>query len=174
MKKEQLIAVYDNHDDAAEAIEALLKAGVSKEDISVLGKGEGGEPKDDFELNKENEDIAYWGKQGAFWGALWGFLMGAFFFFVPGFGPLVATGPVIASLAGALGGAAVVGGAAALIAWFKDLGVEEVEAHRYADLLKEGKTLVVVHGEAAIQKARPALEALGKGEVKIYNKPNKE
>ena len=170
MKKEQLIAVYDNHDDAAQAVEALLKAKVPKETISVLGKGEGGEPKDEFELNKENEDIAYWGKQGAFWGGLWGFLMGAFFFFIPGFGPLVATGPVIASLAGALGGAAVVGSAAALVAWFKDLGVEEVEAIRYKDLLKEGKTLVIVHGKGAIDLAKPALEALGTGEVKVYNK----
>ncbi len=170
MKKEQLIAVYDNHDDAAQAVEALLKAKVPKEAISVLGKGEGEEPKDEFELNKENEDIAYWGKQGAFWGALWGFLMGAFFFFIPGFGPLVATGPVIASLAGALGGAAVVGSAAALVAWFKDLGVEEVEAIRYKDLLKEGKTLVIVHGKEAIDLAKPALEALGTGEIKVYNK----
>ena len=170
MKKEQLIAVYDNHDDAAQAVEALLKAKVPKEAISVLGKGEGGEPKDEFELNKENEDIAYWGKQGAFWGALWGFLMGAFFFFIPGFGPLVATGPVIASLAGALGGAAVVGSAAALVAWFKDLGVEEIEAIRYKDLLKEGKTVVIVHGKEAIDLAKPALEALGTGEIKVYNR----
>lgn len=170
MKREQLIAVYENHDDAAEAIHTLLKEGVSKEDISVLGKGEGGEPKDDFELEKENEDIAYWGKQGAFWGALWGFLMGAFFFWIPGFGPLVATGPVIASLAGALGGAAVVGSATALVAWLMDLGIEEVEAHRYADLLKEGHTLVIVHGQDAIDKAKPALESLGKGDVKVYTK----
>lgn len=170
MKKEQLIAVYDNHDDAAQAVEALLKAKVPKEAISVLGKGEGGEPKDEFELNKENEDIAYWGKQGAFWGALWGFLMGAFFFFVPGFGPLVATGPVIASLAGALGGAAVVGSATALVTWFKDLGVEEIEAIRYKDLLKEGKTVVIVHGKEAIDLAKQALEALGTGEIKVYNR----
>ncbi len=168
MRKEQLIAIYNDHEDSAKAIETLLKAGISKKDISVLAKGEGDEPKDDFELNKENEDIAFWGKQGAFWGALWGFLMGAFFFFVPGFGPLVATGPIIASLAGALGGAAVVGSAAALVAWFKDLGVEEMEAHRYADLLKEGKILVIIHGDSAIEKAEPALKALGKGEVKVY------
>ncbi len=170
LKREQLVALYKTHEDAAEAIHALLKAGVSKEDISVIGKGEGGEPKDEFELEKENEDIAYWGKQGAFWGALWGFLMGAFFFWVPGFGPLVATGPVIASLAGALGGAAVVGSATALLAWLMDLGIEEAEAHRYEDLLKEGYTLVIVHGKAAIDKAQPVLEALGKGELKVYNK----
>jgi len=170
MKKEQLIAVYDNHEDAEEAIHALLKAGVPKDSISVLGRGEGGEPKDEFEVERENDDIVYWGKQGAFWGALWGFLMGAFFFWIPGFGPLIATGPVIASLAGALGGAAVVGSAAALVAWFMDLGIEEAEAHRYADLLKAGKTLVIVHGKAAIDKGQKALEDLGKGEVKIYNK----
>ena len=170
MKRDQFIAVYDNHDDAAEAIHTLLKAGISKEDISVVGKGEGGEPKDEFVLEKEKEDVAYWGKEGAFWGAVWGFLIGALFLWVPGFGPLVASGPIIASLAGALGGAAVVGSTTALVVWFMDLGIEEIEAHRYADMLKEGKTLIIVHGKTAIEKAKPTLENLGKGEVKTYNK----
>ncbi len=170
MKKEQLIAVYDNHDDAAQAIETLVNAGISKEDISVLGKGEAGEPKDIFEVNKENEDISYWGKQGAFWGALWGFLMGAFFFWVPGFGPLIAAGPVIASLSGALGGAAVVGSMTALVAWFTDLGIEEVEAHKYTDLLKEGKTLIIVHGKESTQKAKTLLNDLGNAQIKVYTK----
>jgi hypothetical protein len=40
MKNEQRIALYDNHDDAAEAIHALLKAGVSKEKISTIEKTE--------------------------------------------------------------------------------------------------------------------------------------
>ncbi len=168
--RDHLIAVYDTHDDAAKAVKELLEAGISKEAISVLGRGEGEEPKETFEVDKENDDILYWGKQGAFWGGLWGFLMGALFFWVPGFGPLIATGPIIASLAGALGGAAVVGSAAALVAWFVDLGMEEAEAHRYTDLLKAGKLLVIVHGSDEIDKAAQTLEALGKGEIKRYSK----
>ena len=170
MKKEQLVAIYDKHDDVAEALNQLLKAKISKKDISILGKGEGGEPKDIFEVNKENDDIQFWGKQGAFWGALWGFMMGAFFFWVPGFGPLVATGPIIASLAGAVGGAAVVGSFTALVTWFVDLGMEEVEAHHYTDLLKEGKILLIVHGKKAVTKAESILKTDDKSNIKMYNK----
>ena len=38
MRKEQLIAIYNDHEDSAKAIETLLKAGISKKDISVLAK----------------------------------------------------------------------------------------------------------------------------------------
>ncbi len=170
MKKDTLIAVYNDHKDAADAVEALTKAGLGKEHISVLGKGEMLE-EDSFEYQKENEDILYWGKTGAFWGGLWGFLMGALFFWVPGFGPLVATGPIIASLAGLVGGAAVVGSLSALAAWLVDLGMTEAEALRYEDFLKEGKFLVLVQGsDEELQKAQSALEALGKGEIKLHQK----
>ena len=168
MKREKIIAVFDSHDDAAEAMKAILDAGVSKNDISAVGKGERGEPKDEFEIQKENDDILKWGKEGAFWGGVWGFLAGAFFFWVPGFGPLVATGPIISSLAGALGGAATVGSVAAIVAWFVDIGIEETEAHHYSDLIKEGKLLIIVHGKEASEKAKGALEKLGKGTVKVY------
>ncbi|SFV60199.1 hypothetical protein MNB_SV-10-69 [hydrothermal vent metagenome] len=170
MTKEKVIAVYDNHDEAAEAMKAMLAAGVLKEDISVVGKGERGEPKDDFELDKENADILTWGKEGALWGGIWGFLAGAFFLWVPGFGPLVAAGPVIASLAGALGGAATVGGIAAIIAGFIDIGIDESEARRYADLIKNGKTVIIVRNAISAEKAKDVLENLGKGEVKFYQK----
>jgi len=170
MAKKTLIALYNNHEDAADAVEALTKAGLGKDHISVLGKGEMKE-EDSFEYKKENEDILYWGKTGAFWGGLWGFLMGALFFWVPGFGPLVATGPVISSLAGLVGGAALVGSLSALTAWLVDLGMTEAEALRYEDLLKEGKILVLVQGnDEALNSAKAALEPLGKGEIKLHEK----
>jgi hypothetical protein len=99
-------------------LHTLLDTGVDKNDISVVGKGEEAEPKDELELEIENKEIAQWGK------------LGAFFFWIPGFGQLVAAGPVIASLAEALGGAALVGSFTALTAWFIDLGIEEAEAKR--------------------------------------------
>ncbi|BAF71756.1 general stress protein [Sulfurovum sp. NBC37-1] len=169
MTKEKIVAVYDSEHDAMEALKALQEAKISKDDISVIGKGDHDEPKVEFEIERENEDIVRWGKEGVFWGAVLGSMTGAFFFWVPGFGPLVAAGSVISSLAGALGGAATIGSVAALTAWFVDIGIEEAEAHRYTDLMKEGKVLLIVKsGEKSAETAKEVLEKLGKGEVKLY------
>jgi uncharacterized membrane protein len=163
-----LIAVYDNHEKAAEAIDALLKAGIDREKIVALGKGEAA-PAEKFEREKMNEHIAWWAKTGTVWGGIFGLLTGAFVSVVPGFGPLVAAGHIIPALAGALGGAMAVGPAAALGAWMADFAVEEAERLRYHKYLEEGKVLVIVRGdEATVAKARETLEALGGAEVKVH------
>jgi len=169
---DHLIAVYNTHAEVADAVRLLTeKKIVEREDISVLGKGEEGEPKDSLQIDKENADIVRWGKEGVIWGGIWGFLTGAFFMWVPGFGPLLAAGPIISSLAGALGGAAIVGSISALVGWFVDIGVEESDAEHYANLIKEGKLIVLVHGNAeTVAKAEEALGTLNTGDVKVYNK----
>ena len=58
--------------------------------------------------------MKYWGKLGAFWGGLLGLLLGAAFLVIPGIGPVVAAGSVVAWIVGALEGALVVGGLTAL------------------------------------------------------------
>ncbi len=173
MKKNSLVAVYSNHDKAAVALDTLAnKLKISKDYISVLGKGENGEPKDTFEVEKENSDIIFWGEQGAIWGGIFGFLAGGFFAFIPGFGPLVAAGPILSSLVGALGGAEVLGSLGALVAWLTDLGIEEVQAHEYADYLKNGKIIILVQSESKdeLEKIKKELEATEPEEIKVYSK----
>ncbi len=168
MSKYLVAAVYDNHSDADEAVKLLLKEGVLKRHISVLGKGEEAE-KETFEDEKENEVILAWGEQGAFWGGLWGLLAGGIYAFVPGFGPILATGHVIAALAGLIGGAATVGALSAFAAMLVEMGIEAAEAKRYEHLLKENKLLVIVHGDdAEVETARQILENYGRGEVKVH------
>ena len=168
MKKNSIIAVYDNHAEAIDAIKELVRGSIDKKSISVLGQGEHGEPKNDFELVKENEDIAIWGERGAFWGGLFGFLAGMFFFWIPGFGPIIATGHIISSLAGAVGGAVTAGSLSALTAWFVDLGIEEIEAVKYEDLLKKGKILIFIHGsKEETEKAKEILGRIGKGKIRV-------
>jgi hypothetical protein len=58
--------------------------------------------------------MKYWGRLGAFWGGFWGLLFGSAFFIIPGLGPILAAGPVVAWIVGALEGAVVVGGVSAL------------------------------------------------------------
>jgi len=119
--KKTLVAIYEKHEDASEAVKKLLEGGLSKEHIFALSKGED-TPEKSFEIEKENESILFWGKQGAIWGGLFGLLAGGIFSLVPGFGPIVAAGPVVSSLAGFLGGAATFGSASALAAWLQCIG----------------------------------------------------
>jgi len=162
--KVELVAACKNHEDALKAINRLLESGISKESIMVLSK-----VKDDFELEKENEDIAFWGKIGAGWGAIVGLLVGAAISFVPGFGPIVGAGPIVSSLAAAAGGAAVAGSLSALTALLVDLGIEEIEALKYEELLKKGYYLILIEGKDALQ-AQKVLEELKLCEVKNFTK----
>jgi uncharacterized membrane protein len=158
MSKKAFVQVYDNYDDAAKAVKRLIKGGVLKKYISVLGKGEQ-EEKNEFTYEKEKDDIIFWGEQGAFWGALWGLLSGGILFWAPGFGPLVATGRILATIAGMIGGAVLFGSAGAMTAWFIDEGIEESLAKEYGDMLQDNKILVIVHGdEAAVEMAETILK----------------
>ena len=157
MSKKVFAKTYDTYDDAAEAVKKLLEGGVLKKYISVLAKGEQ-EELNEFEYKKENEDIIFWGEQGAFWGSLWGLLAGGVLMWVPGFGPLVATGRIIAALAGMIGGAATLGSISALTAWLVELGMEKRLAHRFENQLEQNKILVVVHGDSdAVKMAEDIL-----------------
>ena len=58
MKKNIVIAMYDNHDDVVKTVKKLIAGGIKKTHISVLGKGVYGET-DEFELEKENENNSF-------------------------------------------------------------------------------------------------------------------
>jgi uncharacterized membrane protein len=146
MSKKAMVKVYESYDEAAKAVNLLIDGGVLKKYISVLGKGEQ-EEKNEFKYEKENNDMIFWGEQGAFWGGLWGLLTGGILFWVPGFGPLVATGRILTAIAGMVGGAVLFGSAGAMTAWFIDLGIEKSLAKEYGEMLKEDKILVIVHGD---------------------------
>jgi len=158
MSKNALVKVYDDYDSAAKAVNLLLNGGVLKKYISVIGKGEQ-EEKNEFEYNKEKDNIIFWGEQGAFWGGLWGLLMGGILFWAPGVGPIVATGQILTAIAGMAGGAVMFGAAGAMTAWFVELGIEKSLAQKYGDMIQENKILVIVHGdEDAVAIAKKVFE----------------
>jgi len=107
------IAVYDNHSEAEDAVRELQKSGFDMKKLSVVGK--------DYHTDEHvvgyynaGDRMKYWGKQGAFWGGFWGLLFGAGFFWVPGIGPLLVGGPLVAWLVAGLEDAVLVGGLSAL------------------------------------------------------------
>ncbi len=104
-----VIATYDSHDQAEDAIRELDRSGFEMKQLSIVGKGYRSEenPVGFYTLG---DRMKTWGGVGAFWGALWGMLFGPAFFWVPGIGLLGVAGPFIQVLLSALEGAAVVGG----------------------------------------------------------------
>lgn len=120
--KSAVVAIYDTHEEAEEAVRELEKSGFDMQKLSIVGK--------DYQTEEEvvgyyntGDRVKKWGKTGAFWGGLWGLLFGSAFFLVPGIGPLLAAGPIVGWIVGALEGAVVVGGLSALGAGLYGLGI---------------------------------------------------
>lgn len=87
---------------------------------------------------------------GAVFGGTLGWMVGIGALAIPGLGPFIAAGPIMAALAGAAGGAAAGGLAGALIG----MGIPEYEAKRYEGKIKDGNILISVHTEDGKQRER--------------------
>jgi hypothetical protein len=97
--KNSAVAVYDSHVAAEQAIQDLQRSGFDMKKLSIVGK--------DFHRDEHvvgyytaGDRMRYWGKAGAFWGGIFGLLFGSALFWIPGIGPLVAAGPVVAWIVG--------------------------------------------------------------------------
>jgi hypothetical protein len=142
-----VIAVYQSHSGADSGIKELQKSGFDMKKLSVVGK--------DFHTDEQvvgyynaGDRMKYWGKMGAFWGGLWGLLVGAAFFWVPGVGPLLVAGPLAAWIVGGLEGAVAVGGLSALGAGLYSIGIPKDSIVKYETAVKAGSFLLLVHGTA--------------------------
>jgi hypothetical protein len=125
------------------AIDALRAAGFRASDISAVLPDRGTTNKDlAHEINtKAPEGIAAGAGTGAAVGGVMGWLVGIGAIAIPGVGPLIAAGPIVAALAGA--GAA--GAAGGLVGGLVGAGMPEIEAKRYAGRIREGGYLLSVH-----------------------------
>jgi hypothetical protein len=82
---------------------------------------------------------------GAFWGGIWDLLFGSAFFMIPGFGPILVAGPLVAWLVGALEGAVVVGGLSAIGAALYSIGIPKDSVVKYETAIQAGKYVLVAH-----------------------------
>lgn len=140
-----VVAVYANHSDAEAAIKELQRSGVDLKRLSIVGKDYHTEEQVTGYYNV-GDRVRYWGKLGAFWGGLWGFLLGSAFFWIPGLGPVVVGGPIVSWIVGALEGAAVYGGLSALGAALYSIGIPKDSILQYETALRSDKFVVIVHG----------------------------
>src|ERR1700677_2840497 len=140
-----VVAIYQTHTDADRAVKELQRGGVDMKKLSIVGKGY---HTDEQVVGYYNtgDRMKYWGKTGAFWGGFWGLLFGSALFVIPGLGPILAAGPVVAWIVGALEGAVVVGGLSALGAGLYSMGIPKDSILQYETALKTDKFLLIVHG----------------------------
>jgi hypothetical protein len=149
-----VVAVYATHVEAEGAVKDLQRAGVDMHTLSIVGKNT---HTDEHVVGYYNtgDRMKYWGKVGAFWGGFWGLLFGSAFFAIPGLGPVLVAGPLVAWIVGALEGAAVVGGVSALGAGLIGIGIPKDSVVQYELAIKTDKFLLMVHGGALeVEKAR--------------------
>ena len=163
-----VVAIFESHDQAEAAIRELQKDGFDMKKLSIVGK--------DYHTEEHvvgyyttGDRMLYWGKWGAFWGGFWGLLFGSAFFWVPGIGPLLVAGPLVAWIVGALEEAAVVGGLSALGAALYSIGISKNSVVQYETDVKNGKLLLVVHGTAdEVGRARDLLRQTGANTTTVH------
>lgn len=158
MEREHVTAsIFRTHEDAEAAVKTLQRAGFEMKQLSIVGKDYRTEEHVTGYYNA-GDRIKYWGKNGAFWGAIWGWFFGAAFFFVPGLGPILIAGPFVSAFVGALEGAVFVGGLSAVGAGLFSIGIPKDSVLAYEAALKADKFLLLVHG--AVQDVERAKEVL--------------
>jgi hypothetical protein len=168
VNKNSVVAIYDRHTQAEDAVKQLREAGFEMKALSIIGK--------DYHTDEHvmgyytaGDRMKYWGKNGAFWGGIWGLLFGSAVFMIPGIGPIVAAGPIVAWIVGALEGAAIVGGISAVGAGLYSIGIPRQSIVQYETSLKAGKFMLVFHGTPdEVTGAKAILSTTGASESQLH------
>ena len=163
-KKIAVFGIYQTGKQAERSVDDLLTAGFLSDDISVLLPDHEGTKSFAHEKNtKAPEGTAAGVTAGGAIGGTLGLLAGIGILAIPGVGPFLAAGPIMAALAG-LGAGAAVGG---LVGALVGMGIPEYEAKRYEGHVREGGILLSVHCESAdkVNHAKDLLKHTGAQDI---------
>jgi hypothetical protein len=141
-------ALYDTYSEASSAVSALEAAGIPDSDISIVANNSESWHKDE-RTTKAGEDAAAGAGAGAVVGGLGGLLTGLGLMAIPGVGPVVAAGWLVATAVGAATGAAIGGASGGIIGSMTSAGVPEADAHVYAEGVRRGGSLVTARVDDA-------------------------
>lgn len=163
-KNTAVYGIYSNRGMAENAVDRLIAAGFRSEDISVLLQDNVGTK--DFAHEKQTkapEGTTAGVVTGGVIGGTLGLLAGIGALAIPGLGPFIAAGPIMATLAG-IGSGGVVGG---IVGALVGMGIPEYEAKRYEGRIKEGGILLSVHCDSGdwTSKAKDLLKETGAEDV---------
>jgi hypothetical protein len=165
-RQDAVVAVYDTHVGAEEAVKKLQGKGIDMRTLSIVGKDT---PTYAHAVGYYNigDRMRYWGE----FGACWGLVFGSAFFAIPGIGPVLAAGPVVAWIVGAFEGAAVAEGVSAIGAGLYSIGIPRDSVAHYETAIRTDKFLVMVHGSTAeVEKAGGALQSTRALDVTVHSR----
>ncbi len=149
--KKAVMCIVQTRGQAEVVVDQLRNAGFTPNDISVLFPDKSGTKDFAHEHSTKAPEGAIGGaSMGGLVGGTLGVLAGIGALAIPGLGPFIAAGPIMAGLSGIAAGATVGGVAGALVG----MGIPEIEAKRFEGKIKGGNMLVSVHVETSDEKAR--------------------
>ena len=160
MANTAVFGIFPTTEGVESAVSELRSQGFRSTDISVLWpQNLGSKDLSHERASKAPEGAATGAGSGAVIGGTLGWLVGIGALAVPGLGPLVAAGPIVAALAGAGAGGAVGGVTGALVG----MGIPEYEAKRYEGRIRKGGILLSVHADDGdwTKRAKQILEQTG-------------
>jgi hypothetical protein len=163
-KNTAVFGIYQDRPTVESAVDMLQQGGFRNTDISVLFPYNEGTKDFAAEKNtKAPEGTATGAGTGAVVGGTLGWLAGIGALAIPGLGPFIAAGPIMAALAGVGVGGAIGGLTGALIG----MGIPEYEAKRFEGRIKEGGILLSVHSDSSdwTKKAKEILERSGAQDI---------
>jgi uncharacterized membrane protein len=168
-KDDSVVAVFHSHPEAEQAVKKLQRAGIDMHCVSIVAK--------DYHTDEQvvgyynaGDRMKRWGKTGAFWGGFWGLLFGAAFFAIPGLGPVLVAGPLVAWIVGALEGATIVGGLSAVGAGLYSIGIPKDSVLQYETAVKSDKFVLIVNGTAAdVAKAKEVLDTMQVAHLAVHS-----
>ena len=162
------VGIYDTHEQAQEAVQALSREGFPMDHVSIIGK----------ELEAEEKVNGYYTWKdpaksgagiGAFWGALFGIMVGVGFFSLPGVGGIFVAGSLASALLGGMEGALFGTMAGGLFGALAGLGIGKDKVLKYHEILKAGKYLVVAHGtKEEVERAKQILAGTQASKVDVH------
>ncbi|MFL6606495.1 MAG: general stress protein [Steroidobacteraceae bacterium] len=163
-KNRSVFGIYAAADQAERAVNTLIEDGFMSQDVSVLMPDQ--RSTREFAHHKDTkapEGVTAGASAGGVVGGTLGVLIGLGTLAIPGAGPFLAAGPIVAGLAG-LGAGGAVGG---LIGALVGMGIPEYEARRYEGRVKDGGILLSVHCETPgeILRAREILTGTGAADI---------
>ena len=163
-KNTAVFGIYPTYSSVEMGVDALKAAGFRNTDISVLLPENAGTK--DFAHEKGTkapEGATAGGVTGGIVGGALGWIAGIGALAIPGLGPLIAAGPIVAALAGVGAGAAVGG----LVGVLVGMGIPEYEAKRYEGRVKSGGMLLSVHSDSSewTSRAKDILKRTGAEDI---------
>src|ERR1700690_2347780 len=168
ISEHSIVATYDSHTGAEDAVKALQKAGLDMKSFSIVGKDYHTE-EHALGFYTSGDRMKFWGGRGAFWGSLWGMMFGGAFFLIPGVGPLLVMGPMVGWIAGVIEGAALGAAGGVLAAALTSFGLPKDSVVKYETELKAGKFLVLGRGTAdMVERARGVLGTTGASQLAAH------